>query len=232
MLRGLIEGLEQDWKDALADFMRSRDGIAALDSLDTLLNVEPVNYHPTGRDILNAFHATPFNDVRVVIIGQDPYPDKKNATGVAFSTPILRPMGKSAAMIYCAIATDLGGKIPIHGNLDHLTQQGVLLLNRCLTYHGNGIEKSEAMTKWSVFTEAVVKALSDASTRQQLHFMLWGKKVEDLKDKIDTEKHRIHEAPHPSPLNINSEGFRICRHFSAVNNILRVSGEEPINWLP
>ncbi len=240
----LEDEIHESWRAPLANFAGSPEGRETLRKLHLLLGRAPASYNPARADVFAAFRATPFDKVRVVIIGQDPYPNPDYATGLAFATPIGQPMGKSMAMIYCAIATDLGGKIPTHGNLDHLTQQGVFLLNRMLTFSKNDLTVHRN-AGWQVFTQAVVTLL--ASSERPIHFMLWGKKAQKIKLPPDYPERLIHKAPHPSPLNINSEEFRICRHFSKVNAILvarkmkvqrgeeeRIEGVnyEPINWFP
>ena len=224
----IIELMPENWRAPLVPFSESLVGQAILPELHRLLQREQATYNPAMADVFAAFRETPFDKVRVVIIGQDPYPNPDYATGLAFATPIGQPMGKSMAMIYCAIATDLGGKIPIHGNLDHLTQQGVFLLNRMLTFGRDDIVMHRN-AGWQVFTQAVVTALA---VNRKIHFMLWGKKAQKIKLPPDYPEHLIHKAPHPSPLNIDSEEFRICRHFSAVNYDLRIQGEPPISWFP
>ncbi len=226
--------------------METPDGIAALDRLDTILNVEPVNYHPRGRDILKAFHATPFNKVRVVIIGQDPYPEKEYATGLAFSMPMPDPvpatddeadLSSSIKGIHCAIKRDLKKAPPKHGNLDHWAKQGVLLLNRVLTLREVPGNKNTHKGKgWEKFTQAVVQAL--AKSDRPIQFILWGNKAQELKPYIKPHIkgrcYHIHCAPHPHPIAqpLLLERFKDCGHFSAVNVILRASGVKPINWLP
>ncbi len=225
----MLELMPDDWQAALAPFAESHEGRDNLRDLDTILERAPATYHPARENVFAAFHATPFDKVRVVIIGIAPYPNEPDATGVAFSTPIDRNMTKSVAMIYCAIATDLGGKIPIHGNLDHWTGQGVLLLNRCLTYHGNDHENREAMTKWLVFTKAVVKALLDSG--RPIQFMLWGYDAYNIQWEIPPC--RRYEAFHPAfRTDDTMNAFLTCYHFSKVNKALLKSFRKPIKWMP
>ncbi len=228
MIRKLIRQLDRSWRTALSNFPNRE---AILDDLDTILAINPINYYPTGKQIFAAFHATPFDKVRVVIIGKDPYPQQADATGMAFSTPIGRPMSQSVAMIYCSIASDLGGKIPIHGNLDHWAQQDILLLNRVLTFCNDGKGNNTHMNvKWKNFTQAVVQVLIDS--RRPIHFVRWGCEAQEINIPNDYPKHLIHTAPHPSPRNINSERFRTCYSFSKINKELLKNLDTPINWLP
>ncbi len=237
MIEDLIDGLEQGWKDALADFMRTPDGIAALDSLDTLLNVVPVNYHPSGQDIFKAFRLTPFDSVRVVIIGQDPYPDINKATGVAFSMPQnLTLLSPSIKRIYEAIEHDkaiengnVDGRKPEHGNLDDWARQNVLLLNRVLTFRKCNRCKANIHRHmgWEAFTEAVVMAL--AGRERAIHFILWGIEAQKLKKHTMRGQHITHKTYHPTSHAPYVEQFRTSGYFSAVNIAL---GEGRINWFP
>ncbi len=244
MIEDLIDGLEQGWKDALADFMRTPDGIAALDSLDTLLDVEPVNYHPSGRDIFKAFRLTPFDRVRVVIIGQDPYPDINKATGVAFSMPMPPPdmpddevkLSPSIKRIYKAIENDdVPFETPNHGNLECWAERGVLLLNRALTFRkcnrcATNIHRHHG---WEAFTEAVVNAL--LISELPIHFILWGNEAKNVKKYINRhdngEHHIVLESRHPTPRTAAYiREFLYCGHFSVVRENAR-EGELPISWL-
>ena len=230
----IINEMHESWHTPLAPFSRTLVGETALRDLHRLLRRAPATYHPVRENVFAAFEKTHFSNVRVVIIGQDPYPCRNNATGLAFSTPVGRDMAKSVAMIYCAIATNISGKIPKYGNLDHLAQQGVLLLNRSLTLHANTVQNKQARKNWRLFTQAVVQALIDSE--RSIHFMLWGGKAQKIKLPPDYQRSLIHRAPHPAVIEIEKfEEFRKCGHFSAVNDEIRDSGragEEEINWFP
>ena len=231
----MINEMHVSWRMPLDAFRKSHEGRATLRNLHRLLQRDQAIYYPARADVFAAFRKTPFHKVRVVIIGQDPYPCRKNATGLAFSTPIGRDMAKSVAMIYCAIATDLGGKIPIYGDLNHWASQGVLLLNRVLTFSKDGKKNADADIDrgWEKFTQAVVTAL--AKDGRFIHFMLWGEYAKEIVLPTNYPGHLIHPAPHPSPIVVDFEEFRKCGHFSAVNDEIRDSGragEEEINWFP
>ena len=233
----LVDNLHESWRDAL-DRTPNNDGWRNnINKLDHFLQNELIAeraYHPLEENIFKAFDKTEFNDVRVVIIGQDPYPNPDYAKGLAFSTD--GRMTDSLISIYNAIEfDDVEGVRPGSGNLKRWADQGVLLLNHVLTFHKcTGCNKNIHKNKgWEKFTQAVVKALSNDNTRQ-LQFMLWGKEAQKFKSHINGRCYHIHAAPHPSPRNNvdNNNAFLNCRHFSAVNNILTARGENPINWLP
>ncbi len=244
----MLQDIPQNWRYALNNCVDCNGWTDAIDEVHAFLQTECAGqhrYHPRGRNIFKAFYKTRFNDVRAVIIGQDPYPCKKNATGVAFSTPIGRPMTKSVAMIYCAIATDLSGKIPVHGNLDYWMQQGVFLLNRVLTYRLKPPRNNRRNAKkenihsnegWEKFTQFVVQAL--AKREIPMHFILWGEDAQKIKLPNDYPKYLIHKAPHPAaPLSKDFEKFRTRRHFFAIDKEMKKNarageGEVPIIWLP
>ncbi len=249
----LVDNLHESWRDAL-DRTPNNDGWRNnINKLDHFLQNELIAeraYHPLEENIFKAFDKTEFNDVRVVIIGQDPYPNGNKATGLAFSLPLnLRPrppnptaLSASIGNIYTAIENDnVEFTRPNHGNLERWAEQGVLLLNRVLTFHkcvgcNKNIHKNKG---WEKFTQAVIKALSKDNTRQ-LHFMLWGDEAQDLKKHINGHCYHIHAAPHPTARS-NREAFLNCQHFSAVNAILSsriIAVEEqiqgvnydPIDW--
>ena len=238
MIEDLIDGLEQGWKDALAGFKTSNDYQTAREGLNAILNVTPVNYHPAMEDVFAAFRETPFDKVRVVIIGQDPYPEEANATGLAFSMRMPDPvpanddeadLSSSIKRIYEAIKSDLGEDSPRHGNLKRWAKQGVLLLNRSLTLHVNPEENKRARKNWHAFTQAVVQALT--KSKRPIQFILWGNKAQEIK-LPDYPESLIHRAWHPTPRDgQKARDFINCQHFSKVNDILVAMGEEPINWI-
>ncbi|HEY3386529.1 MAG TPA: uracil-DNA glycosylase [Saprospiraceae bacterium] len=181
--------------------------------------------YPPGPLIFNAFEKTPFDKVRVVIIGQDPYHGPGQAMGLCFSVPEQIPVPASLKNIYKELNRDTGVAIPTHGNLTSWTQQGVFLLNAILTVEKNNAG-SHAKIGWHLFTDAVIKTLSDH--RSGLIFLLWGNFARSKKVLIDPSKHTILEAAHPSPL--ARDAFKGCCHFSKTNSILSTRGETPINW--
>lgn len=180
---------------------------------------------PPGSLIFNAFNLTPFDEVKVVILGQDPYHGQGQAHGLSFSVPDGVKAPPSLVNIFKEIHTDLGLPIPKTGNLTHWAQQGVLLLNATLTVRENQAG-SHQNKGWELFTDAVIKTLSDQKTG--LIFLLWGNYAKNKVPLIDSSKHLILTAPHPSPL--ARGGFFNCKHFSKTNEYLKQQGKEPIDW--
>ncbi len=182
--------------------------------------------HPKGRDILKAFELTPFQAVRVVILGQDPYHGPGQAHGLCFSVPAGTPPPPSLQNMIKEIARDTGASMTGGGNLSHWAQQGVLLLNTTLTVRA-GAPGSHQGHGWERFTDAAIHALSEG--RDGLVFLLWGKSAQGKQALIDAERHYILKAPHPSPLSAH-RGFIGCGHFSSTNEILVAQGGSPIDW--
>jgi len=182
--------------------------------------------YPPGPVIFNALNSTPFEQVRVVILGQDPYHGPGQAHGLCFSVlPGVRTP-PSLANIYREIQSDLGIAQPTHGNLQSWADQGVLLLNAVLTVE-SGQAGSHQGKGWEVFTDAVVQALTDG--REGLVFMLWGSYAQKKGAVIDRRKHLVLKAPHPSPLSAH-RGFLGCKHFSQANDYLQQNQQKPIDW--
>jgi len=177
----------------------------------------------------NAFNCTPFDKVKVVIIGQDPYHGEGQANGLCFSVTKGTKLPPSLVNVFKEISSDLG--LPItgrNGDLSHWASQGVLLLNASLTVRANE-PMSHARIGWMQFTDAVIKRLS--VEKKGLVFLLWGRFAQEKKQLIDAKRHRILEAAHPSPLSARN-GFFGCRHFSLTNEILIKEGLSPIEWNP
>lgn len=182
--------------------------------------------YPTGSLIFNAYNATPFDQVKVVILGQDPYHGPGQAHGLSFSVPSGVPTPPSLRNIFKELAADLGLRKPESGDLTPWTQQGVFLLNASLTVRA-GEPMSHAQIGWSRFTDATIQALSDR--RQHLVFLLWGKFAQEKAALINPERHLILQAAHPSPLSAH-QGFLGCRHFSQTNAYLVKHRIDPIDW--
>lgn len=219
--------IESSWKEVLKpEFSKSYFQQIALH-----LNMEKASgkiIYPTGALIFNAFDKTPFDKVKVVILGQDPYHNPKQAMGLSFSVPDEITKPPSLVNIFKELKADIGLEIPFTGNLIHWAEQGVLLLNAILTVRANE-PSSHSKIGWMNFTDAVIKKISDE--KKGIVFLLWGKFAQDKQVLIDVTKHYILKAAHPSPLSAHN-GFWGCKHFSKTNEILTKQGFEPIDWKP
>jgi len=181
---------------------------------------------PPSKDIFTAFALCPFDDVKVVILGQDPYHGERQAHGLCFSVQQDVAVPPSLKNIYKEIESDIGGTPPNHGNLEHIAKQGVLLLNATLTVraHSPGSHQKKG---WEEFTDSAIRTLSDR--KENLVFILWGNYAKKKRELIDSTKHLILEAAHPSPFSAYN-GFFGCKHFSKTNAYLEKYGEKPITW--
>lgn len=181
--------------------------------------------YPPGSLIFNAFEHTPVGNVKVVIIGQDPYHGPKQAMGLSFSVPKGIPQPPSLINIFKELHDDVGVPIPKHGDLTSWADQGVMLLNASLTVRA-GEPMSHSKIGWHIFTNSVISKISEL--KKNVAFLLWGKFAQEKKELIHT-KHLILKAAHPSPLSA-SNGFFGCRHFSKTNAFLMNNGMDPIDW--
>ena len=181
--------------------------------------------YPPGPLIFNAFNLTPFDKVKVVILGQDPYHGPGQAEGLSFSVPHGIPLPPSLVNIYKEIETDLGVRLHKDGSLRGWAEQGVFLLNAILTVRA-GQPTSHSRIGWAEVTDAVIRTLSEQ--RKGLVFLLWGNFARSKRDLIDTSRHTVLEAPHPSPLARGA--FFGCKHFSKANQVLISEGLQPIDW--
>ncbi|MCR5077971.1 MAG: uracil-DNA glycosylase [Prevotella sp.] len=183
--------------------------------------------YPPGRLIFNAFNLCPFDKVKVVIIGQDPYHEPGQAMGLSFSVPDGVVLPPSLLNIYKEIADDLGTPVSQSGNLTRWAEQGVLLLNATLTVRAHQANSHQRLG-WGTFTDAAIKALSDG--RDHLVFMLWGGFARSKKSLIDQQRHCVLESVHPSPLSANRGGWFGQHQFSRCNRYLEEHGEKAIEW--
>lgn len=181
---------------------------------------------PPAEDIFNAFHLTPLSQVKVVIIGQDPYHNYGQAHGLCFSVRPDIEIPPSLVNIYKELQEDLGCGIPNNGYLEKWAKQGVLLLNTVLTVRAHQAN-SHQNHGWENFTDAVIQIVDQQS--EPVVFMLWGKPAQAKKQLLHNPNHLILEAPHPSPLSAY-RGFFGCKHFSKANQFLQEHGREPIDW--
>lgn len=181
---------------------------------------------PPAEDIFNAFHLTPLEQVKVVILGQDPYHDVGQAHGLCFSVKPGIPAPPSLVNIYKELQDDLGCEIPNNGYLEKWAKQGVLMLNTVLTVRAHNAN-SHRGRGWETFTDAAIKALNKQD--RPIVFILWGKPAQMKKSMLNNPKHLILEAPHPSPLS-SYRGFFGSKPFSKTNAFLTSNGLEPIDW--
>ena len=182
--------------------------------------------YPEGKNIFRAFELCPFETVKVVILGQDPYHGAGQANGLCFSVNENIQKPPSLQNIYKEIEDDLKVKMPENGNLDNWSRQGVLLLNATLTVRANQAG-SHQKKGWEEFTDAVIKVISDK--KENIVFLLWGKYAQEKGRIIDSKKHFILKAPHPSPFSVHS-GFFDCKHFSKTNEYIKSIGQKSIAW--
>lgn len=183
--------------------------------------------YPKNADIFRAFNDTPFNQVKVVILGQDPYHGPNQAHGLSFSVQKGIAIPKSLINIYKELATDIPGFVkPAHGNLESWAKQGVLLLNATLTVRA-GEAASHQKKGWEIFTDEVIRQLSEK--RKGIVFILWGAYAQSKIPLIDQNKHHTIKSVHPSPLSVE-RGFWGSKPFSKANAYLEKEGKEPIDW--
>ena len=183
--------------------------------------------YPPGKLIFNAFNLCPFDKVKVVIIGQDPYHEPGQAMGLSFSVPEGVAMPPSLINIFKEIELDLGKPMPSSGNLTRWAEQGVLLLNATLTVRAHQAA-SHQRQGWETFTDAAIRALSQQ--REHLVFILWGGYARSKAALIDRSKHLVLQSVHPSPLSANRGGWFGNHHFSQANHFLQQHHLSPINW--
>lgn len=214
----------QDWKNQISFFTS-----ASYQKIQEFLREQRKqgkSILPKQEDILNAFKFTPFADVKVVILGQDPYPNKRHAHGLAFSIPkTTSDIPKSLQNIFKELEDDVGVQSS-HGNLERWAKQGVLLLNTALTVEENNSNSHQAIG-WQKLTQEVITTLSQ--TKEHCVYILWGKKAQKYKKYISNSNHLIIESPHPSPLS-SYRGFFGSKCFSKTNTYLKQAGDPQIDW--
>lgn len=217
--------LEPSWKARVGDWF-TRDDMRRLSAFLRQRKAAGARVFPSGRDIFAAFDATPFDAVKVVLLGQDPYHGPGQAHGLCFSVLPGVPVPPSLDNIYKELARDTGFVRPDHGCLLPWARRGVLLLNSVLTVEAGRPGSHQGMG-WEGFTDHVVDVLN--REREHLVFLLWGSYAQKKGAVIDRQRHRVLKAPHPSPLSAH-RGFLGCGHFSAVNQYLARNGLTPIDW--
>ena len=216
--------IHDSWKKILLEEFEKEYFLELKDFL--LEEKKTYNIYPHGSKIFNAFNQTPFDLVKIVVIGQDPYHGSGQAHGLSFSVPFGIKPPPSLVNIFKEISSDLQLPFPNHGNLEYWAMQGVLLLNATLTVRANQAGSHQGKG-WEIFTDTVIQKLSE--NRKGIIFLLWGKFAQEKAKLIDKEKHHILEAPHPSPFSART-GFFGCKHFSKSNELLTQMGETPIDW--
>ncbi|RYE26034.1 MAG: uracil-DNA glycosylase [Sphingobacteriales bacterium] len=217
--------IEEQWKEELREEFKK----PYFENIVHFLKAEKQagkTIYPAGVNIFNAFNTTPFNKVKVVILGQDPYHNPHQAHGLSFSVPDRVPPPPSLVNIFKEIHEDIGIAIPRTGNLEKWAKQGVLLLNAALTVEAHQAN-SHSKVGWHHFTDDVIRILSQR--KENLVFILWGSFAISKKDLIDTSKHLVLTSAHPSPLSAH-KGFFGNRHFSKANKYLQEHGEKQIDW--
>lgn len=219
--------IEASWKEVLhKEFTKPYfEQIAAFLKIE---KTQGKTIYPPGSLIFNAFDKTPFNKVKVVLLGQDPYHGPGQAHGLCFSVQDGVPPPPSLQNMYKELQSDIGMPIPRTGNLTKWATQGMFLLNASLTVRA-GEPMSHAKIGWAEFTDAVIKTIS--AEKKGIVFLLWGKFAQDKQVLIDETRHYVLKAAHPSPLSAHN-GFFGCKHFSKTNAILRQQSFEAIDWQP
>lgn len=217
--------LEKNWLDRLeGEFDQPY-----MAELKSFLNHEKEKgkvIYPKGSEIFNAMNMTAFDDVKVVIIGQDPYHGEDQAHGLSFSVQKGIKIPPSLKNMYKEIEAEFGVKMPSHGNLTGWAEQGVLLLNATLTVEA-AKAGSHQKKGWEKFTDAIIRSINEE--REHVVFILWGSYAQKKGEIIDRKKHLVLEGPHPSPLSAH-RGFFGCGHFKKTNEYLEKHGEKPIDW--
>ena len=216
--------IEESWKRVLSSEFEKEYFKTLRDFIHSEYRTKTI--YPPAKQIFNAFDSCPFESVKVVILGQDPYHEPSQAHGLSFSVLPPCPPPPSLVNIYKEIRSDVGTLVSANGDLTAWSRQGVLLLNATLTVeaHKAGSHQNKG---WETFTDSAIKAL--AENREHLVFMLWGSYAQRKGAFIDRSRHLVLQAPHPSPLSAY-RGFFGCKHFSAANAYLISQGLSPIVW--
>ncbi len=214
-----------NWRNLLKEEFKK----SYFQELQTFLSEERRNkkvIYPPRSEIFRALELCPFQKIKVVIIGQDPYHGPGQANGLCFSVHKNKTIPPSLQNIYKEIHNDLNISIPSHGDISSWAEQGVLLLNATLTVQAHS-PASHSRKGWEHFTDHIIEEISQK--KEHIVFLLWGRHAQNKEHLIDDKKHFILKAPHPSPFSANS-GFFGCKHFSKTNHLLTLTEQEPINW--
>jgi len=218
--------IEESWKQVLKAEFTKPYFLQIVHHLKTERTAGRTIYPPGGL-IFNAFNTTPFDKVKIVLLGQDPYHGPGQAHGLSFSVQKGVPPPPSLVNIFKELHSDIGMPIPNHGNLTHWAEQGVLLLNASLTVRANE-PMSHAKIGWAEFTDSVIAKVS--AQKEHTVFLLWGKFAQEKQALVDETKHLVLKAAHPSPFSAD-KGFFGCKHFSKANAWLMSNGIDPVDWM-
>ncbi len=223
----IVENIPSDWREALeGEFIKSYFNFLQERVEEAYSVAENAPVYPPRDQLFTALHLTPLDQVKVVILGQDPYHEPGQAHGLAFSVPAGQQLPPSLRNIYKELEDDLGIAPASHGNLSSWASQGVLLLNTVLTVEAHKAISHKAFG-WQNFTDAIISAV--AAKDEPVVFILWGKPAQAKRALVKNPKQLILEAPHPSPLS-SYRGFFGCKHFSQANEYLAQQGVKPIDW--
>ena len=219
--------IEKSWKEALADFFETETFEKLIAYVRNEYQSNPSGIFPKGKQIFRALDMCPLNKVKVVILGQDPYPTRGHAEGLCFSVgKNVRPFPKSLVNIFKELQSDLGVPFPENGSLIRWAEQGVLLLNAVLTVR-EGKPESHAGKGWEQFTDAVISVLNERSNG--IVYLLWGSKAQEKAPHVNPTANLLLKSVHPSPLSAH-RGFFGCKHFSQTNRYLQSMGKSEIIW--
>ena len=216
--------ITERWDEVLKDEFSSPSYLTLREFLKTEYSTKTI--YPSMYDIFNSMKSTDFDDIKVVILGQDPYHEEGQAMGLSFSVPKGEKIPPSLVNIYKEITSETGLSMPSHGDLTGWANQGVLLLNAVLTVRAHQANSHKGKG-WENFTDAIIKKIS--SLKENVVFLLWGRNARDKKVFIDTKKHLVLECAHPSPLSAYN-GFFGCNHFNKTNEYLSNHNKTPIDW--
>ena len=219
-----MSAIHNDWLDAVGKEFRQPYYLELYQFIKEEYSKSVV--YPEADDIFNAFHFTPYHNVKVVILGQDPYHNQGQAHGLCFSVKPQVDIPPSLVNIYKELQEDLGCYMPNNGYLEKWARQGVLLLNTVLTVRAHQANSHQGMG-WERFTDAVIRAVNEQD--RPIVFLLWGRPAQQKRSMLNNPKHLVLEAPHPSPLSAY-RGFFGCKHFSKTNEFLQNNGLETIDW--
>ena len=220
-----MAAINNDWLDALKEEFKKPYYKKLFETVNEEYRTRQI--FPPADDIFNALHFTPLSEVKVLILGQDPYHNEHQAHGLSFSVlPDQKEIPPSLQNIYKELQDDLGCKIPNNGYLKKWADQGVLLLNTVLTVRAHQANSHQGRG-WEQFTDAIIQAVN--AQDRPIVYMLWGRPAQSKIPMLTNPKHLILKAPHPSPLSAY-RGFFGCRHFSQANQFLKEHGIEPIDW--